>query len=117
MRDSHRAEAEGLLRRAVEEEVRRSGGRTDGNVLLSRARAALDAMAGTAGEEYSAYTHALDEAAAGSPRAPPWPQASQGPFRPIPGSFPGCARVKCPATRRPWGGGSAPAGKIDEFRS
>ncbi|WP_233645804.1 tetratricopeptide repeat protein [Streptomyces sp. BSE6.1] len=65
MRDSHRAEAEGLLRRAVEEEVRRSGGRTDGNVLLSRARAALDAMAGTAGEEYAAYTHALDEAAAG----------------------------------------------------
>ncbi|WP_179235486.1 tetratricopeptide repeat protein [Streptomyces sp. CS113] len=65
MRDSHRAEAEGLLRRAVEEEVRRSGGRTDGNVLLSRARAALDAMAGTAGEEYTAYTHALDEAAAG----------------------------------------------------
>ncbi|MFD7062276.1 tetratricopeptide repeat protein [Streptomyces sp. NPDC059906] len=65
MRDSHRVEAEGLLRRAVEEEVRRSGGRTDGNVLLSRARAALDAMAGTAGEEYSAYTHALDEAAAG----------------------------------------------------
>lgn len=65
MRDSHRAEAEGLLRRAVEEEVRRSGGRTDGNVLLSRARAALDAMAGSAGEEYAAYTHALDEAAAG----------------------------------------------------
>ncbi|MET8663237.1 tetratricopeptide repeat protein [Streptomyces tendae] len=65
MRDSHRAEAEGLLRRAVEEEVRRSGGRADGNVLLSRARAALDAMAGTAGEEYAAYTHALDEAAAG----------------------------------------------------
>ncbi|WP_189738345.1 tetratricopeptide repeat protein [Streptomyces tendae] len=65
MRDSHRAEAEGLLKRAVEEEVRRTGGRTDGNVLLSRARAALDAMAGTAGEEYAAYTHALDEAAAG----------------------------------------------------
>ncbi|WP_031043718.1 tetratricopeptide repeat protein [Streptomyces sp. NRRL F-5650] len=65
MRDSHRAEAEGLLRRAVEEEVRRSGGRTDGNVLLSRARAALDAMAQTAGEEYAAYTQALDEAAAG----------------------------------------------------
>ncbi|MGW2128348.1 tetratricopeptide repeat protein [Streptomyces coelicoflavus] len=65
MRDSHRAEAEGLLRRAVEEEVRRSGGRTDGNVLLSRARAALDAMAGTAGEEYAAYTHALDEVSAG----------------------------------------------------
>ncbi|MFE9341845.1 tetratricopeptide repeat protein [Streptomyces olivaceus] len=65
MRDSHRAEAEGLLRRAVEEEVRRSGGRTDGNVLLSRARTGLDAMARTAGEEYDAYTHALDEAAAG----------------------------------------------------
>ncbi|MEV5016853.1 tetratricopeptide repeat protein [Streptomyces sp. NPDC053780] len=65
MRDSHRAEAEGLLRRAVEEEVRRSGGRTDGNVLLSRARAALDTMAGTSAEEYDAYTRALDEAAAG----------------------------------------------------
>ncbi|MEV6083084.1 tetratricopeptide repeat protein [Streptomyces parvulus] len=65
MRDSHRAEAEALLRRAVEEEVRRSGGRTDGNVLLSRARAALDTMAGTAAEEYDAYTRALDEAAAG----------------------------------------------------
>ncbi|MEU6446606.1 tetratricopeptide repeat protein [Streptomyces sp. NPDC046979] len=65
MRDSHRAEAEGLLRRAVEEEVRRSGGRTDGNVLLSRARAALDSMAGASAEEYDAYTHALDEAAAG----------------------------------------------------
>ncbi len=46
MRDSHRSEAERLLRRAVEEEVRRSGGRTDGNVLLSRARGSLDAMAG-----------------------------------------------------------------------
>ncbi|MFH9731320.1 tetratricopeptide repeat protein [Streptomyces sp. NPDC017260] len=65
MRDSHRSEAEGLLRRAVEEEVRRSGGRTDGNVLLSRARGSLDAMAGAAAEEYAAYTHALDEAAAG----------------------------------------------------
>lgn len=65
MRDSHRVEAEGLLRRAVEEEVRRSGGRTDGNVLLSRSGAALDAMAQTSAEEYAAYTHALDEAAAG----------------------------------------------------
>ncbi|MFC7894949.1 tetratricopeptide repeat protein [Streptomyces sp. NPDC057381] len=65
MRDSHRSEAERLLGRAVEEEVRRSGGRTDGKVLLSRARAALDAMAGTAAEEYEAYTRALDEAAAG----------------------------------------------------
>ncbi|WP_428952639.1 tetratricopeptide repeat protein [Streptomyces sp. cg35] len=65
MRDSHRAEAERLLARAVEEEVRRSGGRTDGGVLLSRAKAALDAMGQTAAEEYAAYTRALDEAAAG----------------------------------------------------
>ncbi|GHB68916.1 hypothetical protein GCM10010377_69600 [Streptomyces viridiviolaceus] len=65
MRDSHRAEAERLLMRAVEEEVRRSGGRTDGNVLLSRARGALDSMARAADEEYAAYTRALDEAAAG----------------------------------------------------
>ncbi|WP_055492279.1 tetratricopeptide repeat protein [Streptomyces sp. TP-A0356] len=65
MRDGHRAEAERLLARAVEEEVRRSGGRTDGTVLLSRARAALDAMAQTATEEYEAYTRALDEGQAG----------------------------------------------------
>ncbi|MFG2500264.1 tetratricopeptide repeat protein [Streptomyces sp. NPDC048441] len=65
MRDSHRAEAEGLLVRAVEEEVRRSGGRIDGGVLLSRARGALDAMGQTADEEYAAYTRAVDEAAAG----------------------------------------------------
>ncbi|MFF4351574.1 AAA family ATPase [Streptomyces sp. NPDC001530] len=65
MRDSHRAEAERLLARAVEEEVRRSGGRVDGGVLLSRARAALDAMGQTAAEEYEAYTRALDEAEAG----------------------------------------------------
>ncbi|WP_223776433.1 tetratricopeptide repeat protein [Streptomyces sp. 135] len=65
MRDSHQAEAERLLARAVEEEVRRSGGRVDGGVLLSRARGALDAMAQTAAEEYEAYTRALDEAGAG----------------------------------------------------
>ncbi|MEV5939225.1 tetratricopeptide repeat protein [Streptomyces sp. NPDC051994] len=65
MRDSHRAEAERLLVRAVEEEVRRSGGRSDGSVLLSRGRAALDSLAQSAGEEYAAYTHALDEAATG----------------------------------------------------
>lgn len=65
MRDSHRADAERLLVRAVEEEVRRSGGRSDGSVLLSRARGALDTMARTADEEYGAYTHALDEADAG----------------------------------------------------
>ncbi|MFJ9537727.1 tetratricopeptide repeat protein [Streptomyces sp. NPDC101225] len=65
MRDSHRADAERLLARAVEEEVRRSGGRTDGTVLLSRSRGALDAMAQTAAEEYEAYTRALDETEAG----------------------------------------------------
>lgn len=65
MRDSHRAEAERLLGRAVEEEVRRSGGRTDGSVLLTRARGALDTMAQSSAEEYAAYTRALDEAKAG----------------------------------------------------
>ncbi|MEW2283821.1 tetratricopeptide repeat protein [Streptomyces sp. NPDC047841] len=65
MRDGHRAEAERLLVRAVEEEVRRSDGRVDGQLLLARARGALDAMAGAAGEEYEAYTRALDEAEAG----------------------------------------------------
>ncbi|MGV2920084.1 tetratricopeptide repeat protein [Streptomyces alfalfae] len=65
MRDSHRAEAERLLARAVEDEVRRSGGRVDGSVLLSRSRGALDAMAQTAAEEYETYTRALDESDAG----------------------------------------------------
>lgn len=65
MRDGHQAEAERLLVRAVEEEVRRSGGRTDGQVLLARARDALDSMARTAAEEYEAYTRALDESEAG----------------------------------------------------
>ncbi|MET7618252.1 tetratricopeptide repeat protein [Streptomyces sp. NPDC005408] len=65
MRDSHRAEAERLLVRAVEEEVRRSGGRSDSAVLLARARAALDSMAANAGEEYAAYEQALAEAEAG----------------------------------------------------
>ncbi|MET9384934.1 tetratricopeptide repeat protein [Streptomyces sp. NPDC002928] len=66
MRDSHRAEAERLIARAVEEEVRRSGGRTDGQALGTRALATLDAMAQTAAEEYGAYTRALDEAEAGT---------------------------------------------------
>ncbi|MEW2080780.1 tetratricopeptide repeat protein [Streptomyces sp. NPDC005283] len=65
MRDSHRAEAERLLVRAVEEEVRRSGGRSDSSVLLARGRAALDSMAANAGEEYAAYEQALAEAEAG----------------------------------------------------
>ncbi|WNO72665.1 tetratricopeptide repeat protein [Streptomyces sp. AM8-1-1] len=61
MRDSHRAEAERLLVRAVEEEVRRAGGRADAQVLLARGRAGLDAMASSAGEEYAAYEQALAE--------------------------------------------------------
>ncbi|MEU5596247.1 tetratricopeptide repeat protein [Streptomyces sp. NPDC020298] len=65
MRDGHRAEAERLVARAVEEEVRRSGGRADGQVLLSRARGALDSISTTAAEEYEAYTRALDEGEAG----------------------------------------------------
>ncbi|MFE0456069.1 tetratricopeptide repeat protein [Streptomyces sp. NPDC058914] len=65
MRDSHRAEAERLLVRAVEEEVRRSGGRTDRQVLTTRARGALEAMLETAAEEYAAYARAVAEAEAG----------------------------------------------------
>lgn len=64
MRDSHRADAERLLVRAVEEEVRRSGGRSDGGALLARGRGALDALAEGAGEEYAAYVAALDAAQA-----------------------------------------------------
>ncbi|WP_406250828.1 tetratricopeptide repeat protein [Streptomyces cyaneofuscatus] len=69
MRDSHRAEATRLLVRAVEEEARRTGGRTDSGVLLARARAALDTIAAGAGEEYAAYTQALDAAAGDRPLA------------------------------------------------
>ncbi|MFF0073453.1 tetratricopeptide repeat protein [Streptomyces sp. NPDC005494] len=65
MRDSHRAEAERLLVRAVEEEARRTGGRTDSGALLARGRGALDTMAAGAAEEYAAYTQALDAAGAG----------------------------------------------------
>ncbi|MBB5938244.1 tetratricopeptide repeat protein [Streptomyces zagrosensis] len=65
LRNDHRAEAERLLARAVEEEVRRSGGRTDGSVLLNRARAALEDIMAAAAEEYDAYIRALDEAEAG----------------------------------------------------
>jgi tetratricopeptide (TPR) repeat protein len=65
MRESHRAEAERLLTRAVEEEVRRSGGRTDGNIMLARGRAALDTLTAGVQEEYAAYVQALDAARAG----------------------------------------------------
>ncbi|MFE7313781.1 tetratricopeptide repeat protein [Streptomyces sp. NPDC057555] len=65
LREGHRKEADGLLVRTVEEEVRRSGGRLDGPALLSRARAALDELAASAAEEYGAYVRALDETSAG----------------------------------------------------
>ncbi|GAA2980895.1 tetratricopeptide repeat protein [Streptomyces drozdowiczii] len=65
MRDDHRADAERLLARAVEEEARRTGGGTDPSVLLTRARAALDGIAEGAAEEYAAYVRALDAAAGG----------------------------------------------------
>ncbi|NED15751.1 hypothetical protein G3I33_30305, partial [Streptomyces sp. SID9124] len=65
MRDDHRADAERLLARAVEEEARRTGGRTDSAVLLTRARAALDGIAEGAAEEYAAYVRALDAEAGG----------------------------------------------------
>ncbi|MGP4003234.1 tetratricopeptide repeat protein [Streptomyces sp. 8N706] len=74
LRDSHRAEVERLLARAVEEEVRRSGGRTDGAVLLGRARDALDDLAASAAEEYGAYVRALEESAG---RRPPGPRLSR----------------------------------------
>ncbi|WP_329559461.1 tetratricopeptide repeat protein [Streptomyces uncialis] len=66
MRPTHRTEAEHLLTRAVEEEVRRTGGRVDGTVLLTRAKTALDTLAATADQEYTAYTQSLDEAGAGT---------------------------------------------------
>ncbi|MER7518495.1 hypothetical protein, partial [Streptomyces sp. NPDC126499] len=65
MRDGDRAEAERLWERAVEEEVRRSGGRLDAAALRSRGRAALDTMAASAAEEYAAYLRAVEAAEAG----------------------------------------------------
>ncbi|MEV8476324.1 tetratricopeptide repeat protein [Streptomyces sp. NPDC051173] len=60
LRKDHRTEIEDLVRRAVEEEARSSGGRTDGEALMRRARTELDALAATAAEEYAAYVQALD---------------------------------------------------------
>ncbi|MEU6621878.1 tetratricopeptide repeat protein [Streptomyces litmocidini] len=71
MRESHRAEAERLLERAVAEEVRTSGGDpADAEALLARGRAELDAMAEGAGGAYAVYLRAVEEAEAGSGRAP-----------------------------------------------
>ncbi|MGW5851310.1 tetratricopeptide repeat protein [Streptomyces sp. NPDC055254] len=67
MRDSHRGEAERLLVRAVDEELRRTtaGSPVDRAALLARGREALDALAASAAPEYETYVRALDEAAAG----------------------------------------------------
>lgn len=79
MRESHRPEAERVLVRAVEEEVRRSGGRTDGRALLVRARGMLDELAAPAAEEYAAYVRALDAAGAGqTPLSERFSRASVG---------------------------------------
>ncbi|NGN63768.1 tetratricopeptide repeat protein [Streptomyces sp. A7024] len=45
--------------------MRRSAGRTDGVVLLGRARQALDEIALSSADEYEAYVRALDEAESG----------------------------------------------------
>ncbi|MFD3994172.1 tetratricopeptide repeat protein [Streptomyces sp. NPDC058583] len=66
MRDSHRAEAERLWERAVEEELRSSGSRAGAETLLARGRAALDSMAAGAGEEYAAYVRAVEEGETGA---------------------------------------------------
>jgi tetratricopeptide (TPR) repeat protein len=67
MRDGHRAEADRLLVRAVEELARRSGSGSDGAVLLARGRAELDSLAAHAAEEYAAYLRALEAAEAVRP--------------------------------------------------
>ncbi|WP_329282417.1 tetratricopeptide repeat protein [Streptomyces sp. NBC_00691] len=66
MRESHRAEAERLWERAVEEELRNSGSRAGAEALLARGRAALDSMAAGAGEEYAAYVRAVEKEDAGA---------------------------------------------------
>ncbi|TDC70212.1 tetratricopeptide repeat protein [Streptomyces hainanensis] len=63
--ERHRAEIDGLLERAVEEEVRRSEGRVDGPQLLQRARGALGEILRPAEEEYTAYLRAETEHAPG----------------------------------------------------
>ncbi|MFI5616598.1 tetratricopeptide repeat protein [Streptomyces sp. NPDC051567] len=71
MRENHRGEAERVLKRAVDEEIRRGAGtgapgaQVAGAALLARGRESLDALAASAATEYEAYVRALDEAAAG----------------------------------------------------
>ncbi|MEU8759834.1 tetratricopeptide repeat protein [Streptomyces sp. NPDC048659] len=66
MRESHRAEAERLWEEAVAAEVRRSGGRVDGEALRGRGRAALDAITAPAAGEYAAYLAAVEAGEGGA---------------------------------------------------
>ncbi|NED83286.1 hypothetical protein G3I76_24755, partial [Streptomyces sp. SID11233] len=54
LRAEHRGEAERLLTRSVDEEVRRGGGKLDAGVLLARALSAMDEWTAPAAEEYAA---------------------------------------------------------------
>ncbi|MGA5133906.1 tetratricopeptide repeat protein [Streptomyces olivoreticuli] len=79
LRKDHRTEVENLVRRAVEDEARRSGGRTDGEALMRRALGEVDALAAAAAEEYAAYVRALDaDAASVRPLATRLSRASLG---------------------------------------
>ncbi|MFC9337965.1 tetratricopeptide repeat protein [Streptomyces sp. NPDC057020] len=90
MRDSHRAEAERLWERTVEEELRSSGSRAGAETLLARGRAALESMASGAGEEYTAYVRALEE---GAPGARTTANRSSGPLFGGPALVAGVAAV------------------------
>ncbi|GAA1905468.1 tetratricopeptide repeat protein [Streptomyces sodiiphilus] len=61
----HVADVERLLERAVEEEARRSGGRTDPGRLLRRAREDLPEILRPAREEYEAFRQAEADSAPG----------------------------------------------------
>lgn len=63
--DRHRAEIDRLLGRAVEAEVRRTGGDVDGERLLHRARGAMHQILRPAAEEWDAYHRAEAAHAAG----------------------------------------------------
>ncbi|UCM90059.1 tetratricopeptide repeat protein [Streptomyces marincola] len=65
LHERHRPEIDGLLARAVDEEVRRSEGRVDGERLLRRAREGLADILRPAQEEYEAYARAEAENAPG----------------------------------------------------
>ncbi|WP_062207107.1 tetratricopeptide repeat protein [Streptomyces sp. NBRC 109706] len=61
--ERHRTEVDRLLERAVQEEARRSAGRSSADQLLQRARASIDEIVRPAREEYTAFVEAEREAA------------------------------------------------------